>query len=98
MNIYNKYATHRTHTGEIITGQKVLDAVKTVCEEWRDLAEEVRREDAYASHITENQKDEFMRQSITLADDLESGKINPTFTDWQRINTQLTGKCIALLP
>jgi len=28
---------------------------------------------------------------------LEAGRVNPTFTDWQRINIILTGECVALL-
>ena len=92
-----KYTEHKTHTGEIIKGNRVTEAVKAVCNEWRELALAVRKEDSYASHVSEADKDEYMQQSITLANDLEAGKINPTFTDWQRINISLTGECVALL-
>jgi hypothetical protein len=92
-----KYTEHRTHTGETIKGARVIEAMKAVCNEWRELAQEIRVEDSYAKHITEAQKDEFLAQSIILADDLESGRINPTLTDWQRVNIHLTGDCVALL-
>jgi len=92
-----KYTEHKTHTGEIIKGNRVTKAVKAVCNEWRELALAVRHEDSYASHVSEGAKDEYLSQSIILADDLEAGRINPTFTDWQRINIILTGECVALL-
>ena len=92
-----KYTEHRTHNGETIKGNRVIEAVKAVCNEWRELALAVREEDAYASHVSEGEKEEYLMQSITLANDLEAGKINPTFTDWQRINIILTGECVALL-
>lgn len=92
-----KYTEHRTHTGETIKGNRVTDAVKAVCDEWRELALAVRAEDSYASHVSEEEKDEYLKRSIILANDLEAGKINPTFTDWQRINIELTGECVAFL-
>ena len=92
-----KYTEHKTHTGEIIKGNRVTEAVKAVCNEWRELALAIRNEDSYASHVSEDEKDEYLSQSIILADDLEAGRVNPTFTDWQRINIILTGECVALL-
>lgn len=93
-----KYTKHKTHEGETIEGKRVIDAMKDVCNYWRKLAHEIRKEDPYAKHVTEAQKDEILQQSLIRANDLESGKINPTFTDWQRINTALTGNCVAFLP
>jgi hypothetical protein len=92
-----KYTEHKTHKGETIKGERVTLALKSVCDYRRSLALEIRKDDAYARHVTEAEKDEYLQRSITLANDLESGKINPTFTDWQRINAYLTGECVALL-
>ena len=92
-----KTRTHRTHTGEIVTGERLTKAIKKVCDDWRENALAIRSDDQYASHITEAEKEEFLKRSLLLADDLESGRIHPTFTDWQRINIELTGECVALL-
>ena len=92
-----KYTEHKTREGKVIKGEAVIEAVKAVCEEYRKNAFELRNSDCYASHITEDQKDEYLIISIMLANDLEEGRINPTFTDWQRVNQKLTGETVALL-
>ena len=90
--------SHKTHTGEIITGERLKSAIKAVASDWRKLAYDIREEDAYASHVSEAEKDEIMAQHIKSADDFENGTSGPCFTLWQRLNTKLTGECVALLP
>ena len=42
-------------------------------------------------------KDQVLEKKLEHADRVKSGNII-TFTDWQLINTELTGQCIAFLP
>lgn len=86
----------KTHTGEIIEGEKLTNACKEVADDLRALAFGIRAEDAYASHITEAMKDQFLADSLFRADQVQAGKID-NFTIWQRVNTVLTGECVALL-
>lgn len=87
--------TFRTHTGEIITGERLQEALRQVAEDWRELAYAIRREDAYAPHVAETTKDTAMRDMLARANEIEAGKVD-SFTIWQRVNTKLTGECVAL--
>jgi len=86
----------RTHTGEIVTGEKLQKAIDEVAEYYRKLAVAIRKEDCYASHVTEEKKDQNMQEMIASADKLKDNLHN--FTIWQKINTALTGECIGFLP
>jgi hypothetical protein len=87
----------RTHTGEIVTGQRLADAYKQVAADWRTLAHAIRKENAYAAHVTEATKEAAMQDMLIRADEIETGDLR-SFTVWQRVNTVLTGECVALLP
>lgn len=86
----------RLHTGEIVTGERLREALKDVANDWRQLAHDIRKEDAYASHITETEKDRFLYEGLSRADQIETGEVNG-FWIWQRVNEKLTGDCVALL-
>jgi hypothetical protein len=86
----------RTHTGEIVTGERLQAALETVADDWIRLAHAIRKEDAYASHVTENDKDRYLAEGLVAAEEIRHGDVN-SFTVWQRIDTELTGECIALL-
>lgn len=87
----------RTHTGEIVTGQRLQDALNKVADEWTRNAKAIRSEDEYASHVTEETKDDCLLKGLNRAEEIRIGNIN-SFTAWQDINTSLTGECVALLP
>jgi hypothetical protein len=89
--------SHKTHTGEIITGKRLELAVLRVASEWLELGYAIRQEDAYASHVTEAKKDEILAQHVLSAKEFALGISFPSFTMWQRLNTELTGECVALL-
>lgn len=97
MNMPLPQDRHVTHTGEIVTGQRLIDARNKVADDWKQNAYAVREDDDYAQHITEQQKDFFLFQSLQLAEEIRWGN-ESSFTVWQRINTELTGECIAFLP
>lgn len=87
----------RTHTGEVVDGsrlQEALDAVATWLVE-NTLA--IRAEDCYADHITEAQKDEHLREGIDRAVRIRAGTEPWTFWLWQRVDTHLTGECVPFL-
>ena len=87
----------RTHTGEIVTGERLTMAFNQVADEMIELAKAIRLEDAYASHVSEEVKDNSMLKSFALAERIRKGEIT-SFTTWQNLNYVLTNECVALLP
>lgn len=92
------YYSFRTHTGEIVKGQRLHDALAAVADARIELAHAIRREDAYASHVTEKVKDEALQADLASAERIRNGTETGGFWLWQLINTELTGECVALLP
>ena len=86
----------RNHRGEIIPEETLQAALKKVAADVRESAR-IARTEKYASHITEDQKDEFMQKELDLADEIEAGTARG-FWLWQRVNTIVTGECVAFLP
>lgn len=86
----------RNHRGEIIPEETLQAAMKKVAADVRESAR-IARTEKYASHITEDQKDEFMQKKLDLADEIEAGTARG-FWLWQRVNTIVTGECVAFLP
>lgn len=86
----------RTHTGEVVTGSRVVSALAVVADFYVSNAYAVRREDSYASHVTEARKEAALQAQLRLADAIRAGEVK-SFAVWQRVNTELTGECIALL-
>jgi len=81
--------------GRVVSGQKLVQALNAVADEYEKLAFDIRKEDAYASHVTESQKDEALAKSLDHADQVRRGE-SVGFTTAQRLNMYLTGDCIAL--
>ena len=88
---------HRTHTGEIVTGARLAAARDKVANDWVALANGIRFEDAYADHVSEERKIKAHMQDLDFAEGIRNGHAPIGFTIWQRINTELTGECVALL-
>ena len=87
----------RTHNGELVSGAKLLKAINKVADDRVALYKAIRKEDAYASHVTEQQKDEILLKDLAYASQIRSGEHLNNFTVWQLVNTVLTGECIGLL-
>lgn len=87
----------KTHTGETVTGQRLQYALDAVAHDYLKLARDIREEDAYAPHVTEEQKNKNMNDMFKHAHAVQDGSIF-SFTDWQRVNEKLTGESIAFLP
>lgn len=86
----------RTHDEKIITGSKLQDALTKVANDYRAIAHGIRNENLYASHVTEEEKEQYLKEGLIHAEEVQGGMIN-SLSVWQRVNTELTGKCIALL-
>jgi hypothetical protein len=87
----------RTHTKEIITGERLVAALNQVADERIELYKRIRIEDAYADHVSEETKDQILAKDIQYAESIRRGEIND-FTAWQNVNYALTNECVALLP
>ena len=88
----------RTHTGELIEGEKLQVALNHVADWYVEHAEAVRNEDCYANHVTIEQKEKYLAEGLEHAEAVRDGKTLHNFTTWQRVNEFLTGECVALLP
>lgn len=84
-----------THTKEVITGSKLEDAIQAVKRDMIAIAHAIKKEDAYASHVTEEQKEQNLIKSITYADNIHNKLHNLSI--WQKVNYKLTGECVGLL-
>lgn len=91
-------ASFQISTGEIATGDRLRQAVQAVAAEMRRNAYAIRAEDAYASHVTELTKERNLQDQLDAADCVENGTMRMGLWLWQRVNTVLTGECVALLP
>lgn len=87
----------RTHNGDIIKGAELQTALDTVADDWHELAHAVYKENAYADHVTEKTKLDNLQRGIETAARIKLGE-ETGFWLWQRVNTVLTGECIAMLP
>ena len=88
----------RTHEGTLYPADDptLKAACKRVADDWRKLGYAIRKEDAYAAHVTPERKEQALNDMLDAADQIEAGNIT-SFTIWQRVNTVLTGECVALL-
>ena len=77
--------------------ERVQSARESVANWWADNARAIRQSDCYASHVTEETKDEMLTRGLETAERVRRGEMDCNFTIWQRINTELTGECVALL-
>jgi len=87
-----------THTGEIVTGERLTKALNAVADFWAQNAMAVYKENAYASHVSEKTKINNRERQLEQAERIRSGNEKCGFWLWQRINTELTGECVAFLP
>lgn len=94
---YMPIKSFKTHKGDIVEGEKLKEALNYLADFWESNAKAIHKEDGYASHVTEETKDLRLEQGLAYAREVRLGHIED-FTSQQRLNTYLTGECIALLP
>lgn len=90
--------TFVTHIGSVITGEALTKALNTVADKMIQMYRSIRSEDNYASHVTEEKKEFNLLKGLNYAEEVRKGDHLNNFTIWQRVNTVLTGECVALLP
>ena len=73
------------------------EALKEVAKFYRDQAHAVHKDDPYASHVTEADKERYLKEMLELADRIESGEHN-SFTVEQLVHHKMTGESVPLLP
>lgn len=89
----------KTHTGEIITGARLQEARKAATQPNLDYIEAIDNGTAgFASHVTIAQIQEIRAGEVEQIRKIRAGESDHNFTVWQRMNTFLTGKTVALLP
>ena len=88
----------KLHTGKILTETELTEALKKVANDLRENAYAIHAENAYASHVTQEDKERYLQERLVYANEVEKGLYNSNFTIWQRVDTLLTGECIAFLP
>lgn len=87
----------KTHTGDIITGQRLTLALEQVANEWEASARAIFDDDGYATHVTLKAKLDHLNYGIALANDIRNGTNLNNFTVWQFVNHKLTNETIALM-
>lgn len=88
----------KTHTGRELTTQELQQARDYVASNHRSISNAIYKKDDYADHVTENQKIDFLQKGLVYAIEIELGQHDDNFTVWQKMNTFITGKCVALFP
>lgn len=89
--------TFKTTNGETYSGDALTNAFNTVADTMEANAYAIRQDDSYASHVTEEEKDNNLSRSLEYANRVRNGYID-SLAVWQAINQELTGECVALLP
>lgn len=87
----------RTHAGETIEGERLEKAVDAVATWYAGNARAVHERDEYSSHVTSEKKHEILCRNLDEAEAVRRGERMNNFSVWQRINTHLTGECVAFL-
>lgn len=86
----------KTHKGDIVTGTELQTALNAVGDDWEKLAKAIYKENAYANHVTEQTKLDNLRCGIETAKRIRQRQETGLWL-LQRLNTKLTGECIAML-
>jgi hypothetical protein len=88
----------RTHQGRRVKGKELQLALYSVGEDLINLAIRIRKENAYADHVTEETKERILQDSLAIAYGIQKGMtMGCGLWFLQRLNTKLTGECIAIL-
>lgn len=87
-----------THTGKIIEGDELKQYLAIVANGLRANANAIHVEDKYASHITKEQKEQYLKKRLDYANEVENGQHNKNFAIWQKLDYIIEGTSVAFLP
>jgi len=73
---------------------EVQKARSEVVEDWKQIVRKIRKDDDYAKHITETEKNELLKKGLKFAGEIACGAHDANFTVWQRIIFKLSGENI----
>ena len=88
----------KTHNNKTVSEADLIRARNHVADWKVNNAKAIREQDDYASHVSEETKDFLLCKGLDCAEEIREGKRDHEFWVWQRLNTFLTGECVALLP
>lgn len=89
--------TFITHNNEEVSGEKLSAAVNKVADGMVESANK-KREESYADHVTEKQKDDILAKDLKYAEEVRRGEHLNNLSVAQRINYELTGETLPILP
>ena len=88
----------KTHKNKTVS-QSDLIAARNHVADWKfNHAQASSVQDKFASLVDEETKDYLLCEGLDCAEEIREGKRDHEFWVWQRLNTFLTGECVALLP
>lgn len=73
-------------------------AVRAASDELRVQAWRIRAEDAYAAHVTEEEKDRQLGERLRYAEEVRAGRHHDNLSVAQKIYWFETGESVAILP
>ena len=89
----------RTHTGVIVTGDRLNEARKYAAGfERRSCSQWLTNPGYGADHVTTLQRGEMAAKNMRNALQTECGECDHNFTIWQRMDYFLTGESVPFLP
>jgi hypothetical protein len=88
----------RTHTGEIVTGDRLNEARKYAAGfERRSCRQWLTNPDYGADHVTTSQHGKYAARKMLEVLRIERGECDHNFTIWQRMDYFLTGESVPFL-
>ena len=86
--------------GNIISEEKLKEVCKVLAYRYRKNAIDIYKENAYALHVTENEKLDNVTNQFVYAEHVENCDFVTIMSSklWQDVNQRITGDCVALLP
>ena len=87
----------QTSDGKKYTQEAIKKALNAVADFYAGNAQAIYDKDLYASHVTKETKESNLKDGLKRANDIRQGVIK-SFAEWQRVNEELTGNCVAFLP
>lgn len=90
----------KTSTGETLTADnpRLIAACETVAQFYEENARAILASKDFPAHVTQARKEEMARYRHTWAKQTRQRENLANFSVWQRVNTELTGECVAFLP
>lgn len=90
--------TFITSEKQIFKVSELANVLSEIATEAENRAKSKRLGTSYASHVTEERKEQIYQKELILAEEIRQGEHLHCFWLWQRVNTKITGQCVALLP